>query len=35
MLNVYVNNAPIKDNPFRIEIKQNRNYSIAWYEIRI
>ncbi|CAF4035972.1 unnamed protein product [Rotaria magnacalcarata] len=27
MLNVYVNNAPIKDNPFRIEIKQNRTYS--------
>ncbi|CAF0801998.1 unnamed protein product [Rotaria sp. Silwood1] len=27
ILNVYVNNAPIKDNPFRIQIKQNRNYS--------
>ncbi|CAF4071780.1 unnamed protein product [Adineta steineri] len=27
ILNVYVNNSPIKDNPFRIEIKQNRSYS--------
>ncbi|CAF1058070.1 unnamed protein product [Rotaria sordida] len=27
ILNVYVNNSPIKDNPFRIEIKQNRNYT--------
>jgi tripartite motif-containing protein 71 len=27
ILNVYVNNSPIKDNPFRIEIKQNRNFS--------
>ncbi|CAF1661252.1 unnamed protein product, partial [Adineta ricciae] len=26
ILNVYVNNSPIKDNPFRIEVKQNRNY---------
>ncbi|CAF4028807.1 unnamed protein product [Didymodactylos carnosus] len=27
LLNVYVNNSPIKDNPFRIQVRQNRNYS--------
>jgi len=27
ILNVYVNNSPIKDNPYRIEVKSNRNYS--------
>ena len=27
LLNVYVNNLPIKENPFRIEVKTNRNYS--------
>lgn len=27
LLNVYVNNSPIKDNPFRIDLRTNRNYS--------
>jgi len=32
LLNVYVNNAPIKDNPFRITIKSNRNYSTLGFK---
>ncbi|CAF1008126.1 unnamed protein product [Didymodactylos carnosus] len=27
LLNVYVNSNPIKDNPFHIQVRQNRNYS--------